>query len=81
LYVVSPTLASRILVNISQIKEKLMPTYCNKKKFFDMVDGLPTGGPKWTCDVITVAGNVWDEEGETLTKDVELWRCNPVECV
>jgi hypothetical protein len=46
-----------------------------------MVDGLPTGGPEWTCDIITIASDAMDEEGETLTEDVELWRRNPVKCV
>jgi hypothetical protein len=70
-----------MLVTIVQVKEKLTPTYRTKKKFFEMVDGLPTGGPEWTCNIITIAGDAMNEEGETLTEDVELWRRDPVECV
>jgi hypothetical protein len=68
-------------VNIVQVKEKLTPMYQTKKKFFEMLDGLPTGSPEWTCNIITIASNAMNKEGETLTEDVELWRRNPVECV
>jgi hypothetical protein len=46
-----------------------------------MVDRLPTDGPEWFCDIITIAGDKFNDEGEVLTEDVELWRRNPVDCV
>jgi hypothetical protein len=46
-----------------------------------MVDRLPTNGPEWFCDVITIAGDAFSDEGELLTEEVELWRRNPVDCV
>jgi hypothetical protein len=46
-----------------------------------MVDRLPTDGPEWSCDVIKIAGDTFDDEGELLTEDVELWRRNPLDCV
>jgi hypothetical protein len=49
--------------------------------FLGMIDRLPTDGPEWTCDVITIAGDTFNDQGELLTEDVELWRRNPVDCV
>jgi hypothetical protein len=49
--------------------------------FFKMVDRLPTNGPEWLCDIITITGDALNDEGELLTEDVKLWRRDPVECI
>jgi hypothetical protein len=46
-----------------------------------MIDQLPTNRPEWSCDIITITGNALNNEGELLTKDVELWRQNSIDCV
>ncbi|KAG2750205.1 hypothetical protein P692DRAFT_20873162 [Suillus brevipes Sb2] len=38
-------------------------------------------GAAWSCKKISVQGNRTDEKGELLHEDVELWMCNPVECI
>ncbi|KAG1750469.1 uncharacterized protein EDB91DRAFT_1078501 [Suillus paluster] len=35
----------------------------------------------WSCKKVTVQGNKTDEKGQMLHEDVELWMCDPVECV
>ncbi|KAG1887742.1 hypothetical protein F4604DRAFT_1877525 [Suillus subluteus] len=44
------------------------------------VDALPCG-PGWSCRKVTVRGNKEDEFGAPLEEEVELWSCDPVECV
>jgi Plavaka transposase len=44
------------------------------------IDRLPTG-PDWKCDIVTITGNIVDENGVYLEESVEVWRRDPVECV
>jgi hypothetical protein len=44
------------------------------------IDALPAG-PKWTCEIIKVHGEILGDQGEELCEEVELWRRDPVECV
>lgn len=48
--------------------------------FFKQVDDLPTG-VDWRCEMITVHGNELDETGKPIVEKLELWMCDPVECV
>lgn len=57
------------------------PSYTSNKSFLKKIDRLPTKGPDWHCDLIKVAGDVLDGDGEMLTTDLELWRRDPVECI
>ncbi|KAG2158515.1 Zn-finger domain-containing protein [Suillus bovinus] len=63
------------------IKEHTRPSYTTNKSFLKKIDGLPTKGPKWHYDLIKVAGDVVDTDGEMLTTKLELWQCDPVECI
>ncbi|EIN11500.1 hypothetical protein PUNSTDRAFT_33358, partial [Punctularia strigosozonata HHB-11173 SS5] len=63
------------------VKDKIAPSFTSKKSFFERIDGLPTDGPGWTCDTITIAGDLHGDDGDLLTEEVELWRRNPVDCV
>lgn len=39
-------------------------------------------GAGWTCDIVTLKGNQFNEDGELLPPEkLELWRRDPVECV
>jgi hypothetical protein len=58
-----------------------LPSYPSKDILFKKLDSLPTTGPEWFCDIITIAGDTFNGKGELLTEDVELWRRDPVECV
>ena len=44
------------------------------------MDQLPTG-PSWSCEIVKVDGDHVGDDGERMSKDLELWMCNPVECV
>ena len=52
----------------------------NTYSFLKKVDQLPTG-PGWKCNKIEVTGDNIDENGMTMQENVELWHCDPVECV
>jgi hypothetical protein len=47
----------------------------------EKIDELPTQGPQWICDIITVAGDRIDEDGKGMVEKLELWRRDPVKCV
>lgn len=54
----------------------------SKYTFFQKIDQLPRrAGMAWTCDTITITGNIIGEDGQPATEQLELWRRNPVECV
>ena len=44
------------------------------------VDKLPIG-PKWNCSLIKVDGDLLDDDGNTMSEQLELWFRDPVECV
>lgn len=33
------------------------------------------------CDIVTITGNVENEDGMRMEENVEVWRRDPVECV
>jgi hypothetical protein len=45
-----------------------------------MVDKLPHT-TRWSHDLITVTSNTRDENGEFIVEILELYRCNPIECI
>ena len=45
-----------------------------------MIDQLPTG-PDWICNVVTITGNIVDDNGMCKEESVEVWRRDPVQCV
>ncbi|KAJ6586000.1 hypothetical protein B0H19DRAFT_1250743 [Mycena capillaripes] len=61
-------------------KNRTKPSYHNKYTFLKKIDSLPTGAD-WTCEIVTVPGNIVGEDGKMMVEDLELWRRDPVECV
>jgi hypothetical protein len=59
----------------------MQTSYTNNRAFLKKVDSLPTKGPSWTCDIVTVTGDIVGGSGEPLKEELELWRRDPVECV
>ncbi|KAJ7055348.1 hypothetical protein C8F01DRAFT_1373875 [Mycena amicta] len=55
-------------------------SFHNNRAFLKKVDALPTG-PDWTCHVVTVVGDLVDENGERLKEEAELWIRNPLDCI
>ncbi|KAJ7604630.1 hypothetical protein FB45DRAFT_768475 [Roridomyces roridus] len=55
-------------------------SFHNNRAFLQKIDALPTG-PDWSCEIMTVVGDVKDEDGKLLTEDLELWMRDPVECI
>lgn len=64
-----------------QTRNRTQPSYSNKTSFLNKIDALPTQGPKWTCDIVTAAGDRLDDNGRVMVENLELWRRDPVECV
>ncbi|KAI6110399.1 hypothetical protein EDD16DRAFT_1435067, partial [Pisolithus croceorrhizus] len=52
----------------------------NAHSFLKHVDKLWTG-PAWTCEFIDVCGDIIGKDGRLKHEEVELWQCNPIECV
>jgi hypothetical protein len=55
-------------------------SFHNNYTFYKKVDQLPTG-PEWMCDIVTITGDIVDENGVRMEENVEVWRRDPVECV
>ncbi|KAJ7715290.1 hypothetical protein B0H14DRAFT_3118920 [Mycena olivaceomarginata] len=62
------------------INKKANLSFHNNRAFLKKVDQLPME-PDWTCKMVTAAGNRLDENDELMSEDLELWMCNPVECI
>ncbi|KAK7012305.1 hypothetical protein R3P38DRAFT_3589170 [Favolaschia claudopus] len=56
---------------ISQVREKIQPSFPNNRAFLKFIDALPSG-PQWFCHAL---------EGEDKKEAVEVWYRDPVECV
>ena len=63
-----------------QIQERVDPAYSNKDKLLRAVDSLPPG-VQWNLENIKLTGDMVDEEGNTMTEELELWYRDPVECI
>ncbi|KAL6300198.1 hypothetical protein BKA93DRAFT_740929 [Sparassis latifolia] len=61
-------------------KKRTQPSFHNTRAFLQKVDELLTG-PVWSCKKVVVQGNAAAENGEVLKEEVELWLCDPVECI
>ena len=44
------------------------------------VDQLPIS-PEWKCSIIDITEDRADEEGNMMQEQLELWHCDPIECV
>ncbi|KAG2107133.1 hypothetical protein DEU56DRAFT_750189 [Suillus clintonianus] len=63
------------------IQNRAQVSYPNNRNFLKKIDGLPTKGPEWHCDIISVAGDQVDTNGDMMSAELELWQRDPVECV
>lgn len=63
----------------SQIKSS-SPSFRNSRALLSKIDALPTG-PKWEVVELLVEGPGVNNDGKMVTETVELWLCDPVECV
>ncbi|KAI6016277.1 hypothetical protein BKA83DRAFT_4465384 [Pisolithus microcarpus] len=55
-------------------------SFDNAQSLLKYMDKLCTG-PAWTCEMIDVEGDVVTEDGMMKHEQLELWWCDPVECV
>ncbi|TFK31052.1 hypothetical protein BDQ12DRAFT_619650, partial [Crucibulum laeve] len=62
------------------IQKKVDPAYPTKDKLLNAIDALPQG-VDWKLENITLTGDVLDEEGNLMKEELELWYCDPVECI
>jgi hypothetical protein len=80
LQLVSERMSKERLTDTKQVKKHNNLSFHNKYSFMKKVDDLLTG-PGWNCELITVTGNVCDEDGEMMKDILELWCWDPVEIV
>ncbi|KAF8232974.1 hypothetical protein L208DRAFT_1269244, partial [Tricholoma matsutake] len=55
-------------------------SFHNTYSFLKKIDQLPTG-PEWICDSVAIDGDHAGEDGMKMSEDLELWHCDPVECI
>lgn len=55
-------------------------SFHNNYTFLKKIDSLSTG-LEWTCQIVTAHGNKVGKDGVMMSKDLELWKQNPVDCV
>ena len=55
-------------------------SFATKYEFFKKIDALPTG-PEFSCETVTIVGDLFDERGEQMTEEAELWLRPPLECM
>ncbi|CDO70679.1 hypothetical protein BN946_scf184779.g2 [Trametes cinnabarina] len=60
--------------------DKMHLSFHNKRSFLRKIDALPDG-PRWICEQWEIQGDTIGEDGEMKTKEIELWRRDPVECI
>lgn len=66
--------------HFSKVNSNETLSFHNKYSFLKKIDQLPTG-PEWICNIVTITGNLVDENGVCMEESVEVWRRDPVECV
>ncbi|KAF8868026.1 hypothetical protein BD779DRAFT_1615592 [Infundibulicybe gibba] len=48
--------------------------------FLKKVNALPTG-PDWECKIVKMTGDQQGEDGKMMEEEMELWFCNPIDCM
>lgn len=65
---------------LSQIRNRVDPSFHNKDAFFSAIDALP-GGVDWQCQDICLTGDVPNQDGELPSENLELWFRDPQSAV
>ncbi|KAF8510439.1 hypothetical protein JB92DRAFT_2831560 [Gautieria morchelliformis] len=69
------------LLKLPIMTTRTQTSFTDKRTLLNKVDALPTGGPEFLCETITVHGDVKDANGESMTEELELFYRDPVECI
>ncbi|KAJ3830867.1 hypothetical protein F5878DRAFT_514819, partial [Lentinula raphanica] len=67
-------------LKLKKIRNDVQPQFRNKRNFLQYIDSLPRG-PAFTCTPMKIVGDLKDESNDFLTKTLELWHRDPLECV
>ncbi|KIM63100.1 hypothetical protein SCLCIDRAFT_24484 [Scleroderma citrinum Foug A] len=83
-------LAKWLIKNVSQtgieeftklcIADKLNLSFKSKHTFMKAIDSLPRS-TEWSLKMVEVEGDILGTDGKPLTKEVELWMHNPLDCI
>ncbi|KAK0492160.1 hypothetical protein EDD18DRAFT_1080142 [Armillaria luteobubalina] len=76
-----PIVSPSLFLIFAQTQEQIKPSYGNWKSFMRKIDELLTQTPEWKCDIMKVTGDKIDCNGKLAVEELELWHCDPVECV
>ncbi|KAJ8075193.1 hypothetical protein PM082_019521 [Marasmius tenuissimus] len=67
------------------IKNKISPSFKNKRTFFNTMDKLPKVRGGWRCEELEIVGDIVERGGDgaekARTEVLELWMRDPVECI
>ena len=74
------TLERSCILPSQQTCEVMKPGFKNKNAMLKKVDLLPMG-PSWNCNIIKVTGDQQGPREEPLTKEMDIWQHNAVECI
>ncbi|KIO21131.1 hypothetical protein M407DRAFT_29239 [Tulasnella calospora MUT 4182] len=68
------------LLQLEVTRARTQPSFWNKYEFFKKIDTLPRG-PRFSCETVTITGDVLDERGMRMKEEVDLWLRDPIECI
>ena len=55
-------------------------SFKSKHTFMKAIDSLPRSA-EWSLKMVEVEGDILGTDGKPLTEEVELWMCNPLDCI
>ncbi|KAG8898353.1 hypothetical protein FRB99_007493 [Tulasnella sp. 403] len=67
-------------LKLAWVKDAPPLSFHDASSFYKKIDELPKG-PHFEHRLLTIHGDLRDEDGNQLTEDLELWYRDPVECV
>ncbi|KAK1224152.1 hypothetical protein PQX77_012956 [Marasmius sp. AFHP31] len=71
--------------SLSIIRDRVQPSFKNKRTFLKKIDELPKVRGGWHCEELEVVGNIMEVGDDGVkrpkTEAVELWMRDPVECI
>ena len=56
-------------------------SFTDKQTLLSKIDSLPSPGPAFQCQTITIAGDILDAGGQPMVEELEIFYRDPVECV
>ena len=68
------------LTEFCQVKSKENLPFYNSYTFLKKVDNVLIG-PEWKCSIVNITRDRLDEDRNTMNEQLELWHCDPIDCM